>query len=457
MSSLEPAPAPDAPASTPIGPGGSEAKRQLTLIDCLGIGINGIIGSGIFFLPATLWRAAGGKAPLAWLIVGGLCCLVALCFAEAAARTDRSGGPYRYACDAFGPYVGFAVGWVTLVSTILGYAAVARGFGNTAAPLFHHGGVAWFEIGLSVAVVLFFCGVNLVGVRRSAHTSDVISAVKILSLVGFIAVGLFFIEPALLAAAPPPAVAGQRNGLFAAAFAGLFATTGFEYIPVPAGEAKNPRRTVPLAMVISVLATTVIYALVQIVAGGVQPDLGSSATPLVDAATRFGGNKGRVLMSSAALISSFGFCAGSALVGPRYLESFAEDGFMPQVFRVRPARLGVPVWAVMAMSGLVAVLLSSGLPFDELADISNIAVVIQYMATCAAVLVLRKKAPAPKDSFVIPGGPLVPILALGGCMFFLLKVQARELLIAASLICIGLLVGALWRRGGRPAQGAVGA
>ena len=77
-------------------------KRQLTLLDCFGLGINGIIGSGIFLLPATLYRSAGGRSPLAWLLVGSLCTLVALCFAEAAGRTDRSGGPYRFACDAFG-------------------------------------------------------------------------------------------------------------------------------------------------------------------------------------------------------------------------------------------------------------------------------------------------------------------------------------------------------------------
>ena len=104
--------------------------RELTLFDCFGLGINGIIGSGIFLLPAALQRRAGAQSPLAWLAVGSLCTLIALCFAEAASRTDRSGGPYRYAVEAFGPLVGFAVGWITMVSSLLGYAAVARGFAD---------------------------------------------------------------------------------------------------------------------------------------------------------------------------------------------------------------------------------------------------------------------------------------------------------------------------------------
>jgi amino acid transporter len=436
----------------------SQPKRQLTLIDCLGIGINGIVGSGIFLLPAALWRAAGGRAPLAWLLVGGL---VALCFAEAAARTERSGGPYRYACDAFGNYVGFAVGWVTLVSTMLGYAAVARGFGDTAVKLIKRSdgaaalGAAFSGDGsaavmLALVMVGLLCVVNVLGVRRSAHTSDVISGVKIVSLVAFIAIGLFFVKAANLHATPHPAeLPGggfEPTGLIAAAFAGLFATTGFEYIPVPAGEAKNPRRTVPLAMVISVLGTTSIYVLVQIVAAGVHPNLGSSETALADAAGQFGGPRGRLLMGLAALISSFGFCTSSALVGPRYLEAFAEDGFLPKVFRHRSPRFGTPAVAVTVLSTLVMGLLVSGLNFDRLAAVSNIAVVVQYMATCVAVLVLRRKSPAPAGAFVIPLGPLVPILALLGCMLFIRGVGLSDLMIAGALIAAGLLLGGLSQR-----------
>ena len=429
-------------------------KRQLTLIDCLGICINGIVGSGIFLLPAVLWRKAGSQAPWAWFVAGGLCCLVALVFAEAAGRTDRSGGPYRYACDAFGPYVGFAVGWVTLVSVLLGYSAVARGFGTTAAQICHdvlgvqlgNGGV----VAISCLVVIVLSIVNILGVRSSAHTSDVISAVKLLSLFGFIAVGLFFVKLGNISQPPAPAP-GETTGILAAAFAGLFATTGFEFIPVPAGEAKNPRRTVPLAMVISVLVTTCLYALVQLVATGLHPNLGGSETPLADAVAQFAGSRGRELMNVAGLISMFGFCAGSALVGPRYLESFAEDRFVPTIFAYRPPKLGSPVWSVVLLSVLVMLFLMLGLEFKQLADISNVAVVVQYIATCVAVMLMRRRGAAPKDAFVNPAGPLVPLLALFGCAVFLLGVAmspdgVSALKWAAILIAVGLLLGSGFRK-----------
>jgi APA family basic amino acid/polyamine antiporter len=135
--------------------------RQLTLIDCFGLGINGILGSGIFLLPAALQRRAGSHSPLAWLVVGSLCTLIALCFAEAASRTDRSGGPYRYAVEAFGPLVGFAVGWITMVSSLLGYAAVARGFAEHAAFLVGGGESQTALIAGVVALVTLLGVVNL--------------------------------------------------------------------------------------------------------------------------------------------------------------------------------------------------------------------------------------------------------------------------------------------------------
>ncbi len=430
-------------------PSANSVRRQLSLLDCFGIGVNGILGSGIFFLPATLARRAGGHAPLAWLLVGGLCCLVALCFAEAAARTEASGGPYRYACDAFGPYIGFGVGWITLISTLLGYAAVARGFGRSAVELLGMVGRTGIEVALSAGVVALLGMINLLGVRLGARIGDGISAVKVLSLLGFIGAGLFFVNWSSLHA-PPPAGAllpGESGGLLGAAFAGLFAVTGFEYIPVPAGEAKNPRRTIPLAMVISVMGATLLYALVQIVAGGTDPHLADSSAALAGAAAAFAGENGRKLLGVAAVISSFGFCAGSALVGPRYLEAFAQDRFLPAALCRRSERLGTPVLAVVVLSLLVlGMVLPRGFDFERLADMSNVAVVTQYVATCLSVLVLRHRSAAPAGAFVIPFGPVVPVLALVGSGLALHFVGNRELLWAAGFILAGVALGAVWRR-----------
>jgi basic amino acid/polyamine antiporter, APA family len=182
-----------------------KAARELTLLDCFGLGINGIVGSGIFLLPATLYRRAGGAAPWAWVLVGAFCSLVALCFAEAAGRTDRQGGPYRYAMDAFGPWSALLVGWTSLVSTTLGFSAVAHAFAEhavvwagTREPLAVHVVVLVLVVGLSV--------VNAIGARPGARTSAFVSVAKVAALTLFCVFGLPDVDARSLTAAPAPSV-----------------------------------------------------------------------------------------------------------------------------------------------------------------------------------------------------------------------------------------------------------
>lgn len=416
--------------------------RQLTLVDCFGLGINGIIGSGIFLLPAALQRRAGGHSPLAWLAVGSLCTLIALCFAEAASRTDRSGGPYRYAVEAFGPLVGFAVGWITMVSSLLGYAAVARGFAEHAAFLL--GGAA--HPGALMASVLALVGVlalvNVVGIKPSARTGDALSVIKLVGLFAFVAVGLFHVKAANLHAPPSPAP-GESPGLFSAAFAGLFACTGFEYVPVPAGETVNPRRAIGLAMAVSVVGATLLYALVQVVAMGTLPTLATSTRPLVDAARAFAGEGGADAIAVVATLSALGFCASSAMVVPRYVETFAQDAFLPRLLERRSPRFGTPVVAIVTTSLLVAVL-AVELDFVSLADVSNVAVVAQYVSTSVAIMVWRVRDPG-GATFRLPLGPTIPLLAIAGSVLFLFAVSRVELAFGGLLLVAGLAFGVLTR------------
>jgi amino acid transporter len=420
----------------------SRTTRQLTLVDCLGLGINGVIGSGIFLLPAALQRRAGSHSPLAWLAVGSLCTLIALCFAEASSRTEQSGGPYRYAVEAFGPLVGFAVGWITMVSSLLGYAAVARGFAEHAAFLVGGGDSAPALVVCVVLLVGILAVVNIIGLKPSARFGDLLSIIKILGLVAFVGVGLFFVKAANLHAPPSPAP-GESTGMFAAAFAGLFACTGFEYVPVPAGETVDPRRAIGLAMAVSVIGATLIYALVQIVAMGTLPTLATSTRPLVDSARAFAGEAGAGAIAVVASLSALGFCASSAMVVPRYVETFAQDAFLPRILERRSRRFGTPAVAIVSTSLFVAAL-GAVLDFDNLADVSNVAVVAQYVSTCIAILVWRTRDPG-SATFKLPLGPTIPLLAIAGSVLFLFHVSTVELVFGAALLVAGLAFGVVTR------------
>ena len=329
-----------------------------------------------------------------------------------------------------------------MVSSLLGYAAVARGFAEHAAFLVGGGDSVTALVVWTVIGVTFLAVVNIIGINPTARVGDAISVIKVLGLIAFVGVGLFFVRKANLHAAPAPAP-GETPGLFAAAFAGLFACTGFEYVPVPAGETVDPKRAIGLAMSVSVIGATLLYVLVQVVAMGTLPALGASTRPIVDAARAFAGNGGANAIAVVASLSALGFCAGSAMVVPRYVETFSQDAFLPSILSQRSPRFGTPVIAIVAVSVLV-IALGATLDFDKLADVSNVAVVAQYVSTCIAILVWRTREPK-RDGFRLPLGPTIPLLAIAGSVLFLFHVSRIELFFGAALLAAGLAFGAATR------------
>jgi amino acid transporter len=228
--------------------------RELSLLDAVGIGVNGIVGSGIYLLVAPLARAGGGSSVFGVLGCGALCVLIALCFAELSSMYDRSGGPYVYARDAFGNYVGYAVGWLGMATGVLGLAAVSVGFAAALGRFVPAASTARAEI--AVLLILVLGAINYAGVKAGARTSTALSVLKIAPLVLVALAGLRFAPHAPLALHPREALS--------AAFLSVFMMSGFEYTAVPAGEIRDARRNVPLAIVGSIAFASLLYALLQL-------------------------------------------------------------------------------------------------------------------------------------------------------------------------------------------------
>ncbi|MFN2546429.1 MAG: APC family permease, partial [Myxococcales bacterium] len=209
-------------------------KRELTLLDAVGIGVNGVVGSGIYLLVAPLARVGGGSSVLGVLGCGALCVLIALCFAELSSKYDRSGGPYVYACDAFGKHVGFGVGWLGMATGVLGLSAVAVGFGGALERF-----IALPRAPVAVAVIVLLGAINYAGVKAGGWTSTALSIVKIAPLVLVAIAGLRF--------APKARLSLHFGEATSAAFLSVFMMSGFEYAAVPAGEIREAKRNVPLA------------------------------------------------------------------------------------------------------------------------------------------------------------------------------------------------------------------
>jgi amino acid transporter len=413
----------------------------MTLLDCVGLGINGIIGTGIFLLPAKVFSAAGGLAWAAWLAIGGVCLLVGLCFCEAAGRADKNGGPYLYARDAFGRWVGVGVGWMALAANLFAYGAVARGFGRNLSYLIPPLARPGPQILLAVAVIGGLALLNYRGVKPGALASDFFSGAKLIPILLFVAVGLFFVDWHRLALPPPPGDT-SLSALKVGGLAALFACTGFEYVPVPAGETDNPRRNVPLALFGALAGSILLYVLVQIVFMGTHPDPAAADKPLAEAAGFFAGPWAGWFVAAGSVVSSFGYLTAVALVAPRYLSALGEEGEFPPVFaRVHP-RYGTPGVAI-AVTALVCVGMAVFADFDRLSDLNNAAVFAQYVPTCLAVLVLRRTRPA--SGFVLPFGPAIPLLATLGCLLFLNGIKRDDVIFSLATLAVGLALHAAYR------------
>lgn len=417
--------------------------RRLTMVDCIGIGVNGIIGSGIFLLPARVFAAAGGLAWASWFAVGAVCLLVGLCFGEAASGTDRSGGPYAYARSAFGDWVGFAVGWMAFASLVLSYGAVARAFGRNLSYLAPSLSAPAAQGLLAAAIVAALALLNWRGIKPGAIASDLFSGAKLIPLLLFVALGLFFVDVHRLTPTPP-AGSSAFTALRFGGLAALFACTGFEYVPVPAAETDNPRRNVPFALLGALSGAMLLYALVEVVFMGTHPDPARADKPLAEAAASFAGPWAARFLTIGAAVSSFGYCTGVALVGPRYLSAMADDGLLPAVIGRRHPRYATPVMAI-AITAAVAAGLALWADFDRLSDLGNVAVFAQYLPTCLAVPVLRRVQPMNPRAFRLPFGPVIPVAATAGCLLFLNGMKSEDLRFALVTLLGGLAVFAALR------------
>jgi basic amino acid/polyamine antiporter, APA family len=433
-------------AATPSHP----HTRALGLFSVLCIGVNAIVGSGIFRLPGRLGHYLGGASWIAFAIVGVLLIAVGLCFAEMGGMFDASGGPYVYAREAFGKIAGLVIGWMAWVTMVLSWAAVANAVPGYLAVLVPgtDGPIATRAV---VASLIVIPGVlNYFGVRPGAYATNAFTIAKLVPLALFTIVGLPHVDWSRIHALPNFDAGFAPIG--AALLVALFPLQGFEVAPVPAGETKNPKRNVPIAVIASLVFCAIFYVLIQIVAYGTEPAIANtpagadnpgSAQPLADAARSFFGENGARFIAIGACISIMGFCVGSALATPRFLGVLAEDRLFPKWLAELHPRFASPHHAIV-FTVIVTLLASQLLDFDSLVDMANVAVTLQYVATCAAVAWLRYRKPDLPRSYKVPGGPfLVPLVGIGVCVLLLSQAAASEWIWSAGTIAIGCVLAAI--------------
>jgi basic amino acid/polyamine antiporter, APA family len=417
--------------------GPTALRRAVTRWQIVGMSMNGVIGSGVYLLPAAAAATLGPASLWAVPLAGAAVLLLALCFAEAGSHFDEPGAGYIYARAAFGEFVGFQVGWMTWLARLASAAALWNAF--VQALSFVVPGAA--EGGTRVAIIMlpltFFCLVNLAGVQYAARLEVGLTIAKILPLLFLIVVGIPAVDGSLIfpMAAPDTASLGAASALL------LYAYAGFENTAVAAGEFKNPKRDVPRALIILIPAVTLLYTLIQLVALGTLPDLAtrSGGAPLAASAAIVAGAWAGLLMTFGAALSIGGNVGDTMMMGPRYLYALANHGFGPRLLaRVHP-RFQTPAWAIVAQALLTAALALSG-SFVQLALLSVVARLATYIGTAAAVPVLRRKFAVTNQTVVLPGGATIPILALLVSIGFLASSTAENLVAGLVALAVGAVV-----------------
>jgi APA family basic amino acid/polyamine antiporter len=405
--------------------------------------INITVGGGIFRLPADVAGALGPAAPIAYIVCAVAMGLIVLCFAEAGSRVAMTGGPYAYVELAFGPYVGFLTGVLTWLLGTTAVAAVTTVFATNAAklfPIFEDPVMRGLLLVASFAVV---AAINILGVKQGSRLNSIGTVAKLVPLLLLVLVGALFVERTNFTIAAPPAIGDVTR----ASIVLIFAFSGVESALVPSGEVKDPARTVPRAVFVAMLAITLLYIAIQLVAQGVLgAALSKSSTPLADAAGVVFGSWGKILLLGAVVVSTFGYLSGMTLAIPRALFAFGRDGYLPAAIAAVHPRYRTPHVSIALQSALACTLAITS-AFGRLAIVANVAALLVYFACSLASWQLRRRdVRSGGIPFRVPGGGVVPLLSCAMIIGLLSSITLPEWRVLALVIGVASVLFAATRR-----------
>jgi len=416
---------------------GAHLKRDIGIFGAAFLVLNSVIGAGIFALPGKVAVSAGLFSPWLFLIVGVLFLSVVLTFAELASYYDKTGGPVLYAADAFGPIAGFSTGWLIFLSRMTAFAANANVMALYLASL---SDVFASDIGRTAIISLVTVGLawaNILGVKDGVRTMGVLTVLKIVPLLLLVLLGLQHVTGETLI----PGGNFHIDDIGGTTLLLIYAYMGFETIGVTAGETDAPKRTVPLALVRTVIITGLLYFLIVLVFVSVISAENYGDATLVDVGRALAGPAGALIITFAAVFSIGGNLAGSMLAAPRLIYSLAENRLLPQWFAHINEKYSTPDRSILVM-GAMALVLGLSSNFVELAVGSAVVRLLGYIICIAALPVIRKNASAEAQaqSWRLPGGYAIPVVAMGVCIWLVAQSKGDDWIKVSVLLAIGIVL-----------------
>ncbi|MEV7778899.1 amino acid permease [Kitasatospora sp. NPDC088351] len=441
------------PAGAPEegGRSGIHLRRSIGLWQLSSIGIGATIGTGIFFVLSTAVPSAGPAVILSFVIAAVTAGLTALCYAEMASAIPVSGSSYSYAYATLGEGVAFGVGICLLMEYGVSASAIAVSWAEylnkfldltvgwqipaqlSGAP----GGGHWFNLPALILVAMV-CLLLVRGVSESVKVNAAMVGIKILILLLFVGIGLTGFHSGNLTPFMPLGIGGVQ----VAASSIFFSFIGLDAVSTAGEEVKNPRRTLPLAIIISLVVVTLLYILVALAGIGAQPwqkfegQEAGLAQILQDIT---GQSWPAVVFAIGAIVSIFSITLVVIYGQTRILYSMGRDGMLPKRFAQLSPRTGTPVWNTLVV-GLGVGALAAFVPLRVLADITSLGTLIAFSVVSIGVIILRRTQPDLPRGFKVPGYPVVPLLSVGFCVYLITGLHADTYRAGAIALAVALVV-----------------
>ncbi|MFE1318936.1 APC family permease [Kitasatospora phosalacinea] len=433
------------------GTGTGHLRRSIGLWQLSAIGIGATVGTGIFFVLTTSVPEAGPAVVLSFVIAAVTAGLTALCYAELASAIPVSGSSYSYAYATMGELVAFGVGVCLLMEYGVSASAIAVTWGQyldqfadlafglhlpaalTAPP--GEGGV--FNLPAVVLVVLV-TALLIRGVGESAKVNAVMVAIKLGILVLFVAVGL----TGFTAGNFTPFAPNGWDGVQTAASTIFFSFIGLDAVSTAGEEVREPRRTLPLAILVSLVVVTVLYIAVAVTAIGAQPwqEFDGQEAGLAQILENVTGQTWPALVFAAgAIISIFSITLVVIYGQTRILYAMGRDGLLPRPFTRVSARTGTPVWNTVVVGTAVAVL-AAVFPLSLLADMTSMGTLVAFTAVSVGIVVLRRTSPDLPRGFKVPFYPVTPVLSAAFCIYLITKLHADTFLAFAVVLALAAVL-----------------
>jgi APA family basic amino acid/polyamine antiporter len=393
-----------------------------------------ILGAGIY---VVIGKAAGITGNSIWIsfILGALVAtFTGLSYAELCSRFPKAGAEYIYIKHSFGKTSAWLGGWLIIAGNIIGAATVALGFSYYFSALFDT------PLILTAIILLILCGIILVlGVKETASVTILFTVIEAIGLIIIISIGL-----PRLGEVDYFQLAKGLKGVVEASVLIFFSYLGFQGITRLAEETKNPEKTIPKAIILSIIITTIIYILVGISAVSVIPssELAQQEAPLAAIAEKVFGQQSFILLSGIALFSTFNTALMMLLSGSRLVYGISKEKALPKIFSHVSKRTLAPTAAVIAAVIVSIIFLFIG-DLTSIANLTNFTIFSVFIFVNASLIYLRIKKPTSKG-FKVPINigniPILPVLGILTSLFMIANVALNILALGALLIFIGLMV-----------------